>query len=219
MQLISINLSLPIETEFQGKTLRTGIFKTPVTGVQQVKKYNIAGDGQADLENHGGEHKAVYGYSRDHYAYWQETLNSTPFDYGKFGENLTIIDLDETKLCIGDELSIGSCILQITQPRVPCFKLGIAFANKHMPKLFVQQALTGIYFRVIREGQIQAGNACWVSQQGKHQLPVQTLFRAFYDKQFANPEETLSLALDIPELSSEWREKILGRVSTQQPST
>ena len=215
MELLSINVSLPVEIEIEneGKVVTTGIFKQPINGSIYIYKHNLSGDKQADLKNHGGEHKAVYGYAFEHYAYWCKFLNIPELNYGKFGENLTISGLDEKKLCIGDELKIGHSVLQITQPRVPCFKLGIAFKNKQMPKLFIEKAATGIYFRVIQEGKIAAGNQCKIIKQGKHQLSVHNLFKAYYGKQFDNPKSVFATALDIPELSSEWRKKITGKNS------
>jgi MOSC domain-containing protein YiiM len=212
MELLSINVALPVEIEHDGKTTRTGIFKKPVPGPTYVSKTNLSGDQQSDLKNHGGEHKAVYAFSYAQYAYWEKLLERPAMAYGQFGENLTISDLDEAQLYIGDEIQIGDCLLQITQPRVPCFKLGLAFENKHMPKLFVKHAATGIYLRVLQEGAIEKGNLCELTNRGKHQMPVQTLFKAFYDKDFENPLPILKTALDIDALSEEWRKKITAKL-------
>jgi len=203
MQLLSVNVSLPVDVKFNNKPISTGIFKKPVDGSVAVSQFNLAGDQQVDLENHGGDHKAVYGFSANEYAYWQKALNQEKYPYGKFGENLTISDLSEANLCIGDQLQINDCILEITQPRVPCFKLGIVFNNKLFPKHFIKHAATGIYFKVLDTGTIQSGNEVKLVHQHSAKLSVQTLFRAYFDKDFVNADEIINLATTIPELSDE----------------
>jgi hypothetical protein len=125
MQLMSIQVGLPVEVTCGQRPLRTGIFKRAVEGPVAVRRCNLAGDGQADLDNHGGPHKAVYAYALEHYAFWQRELGRATLEHGAFGENLTIAGLDEAQLCIGDTLEIGSARFSISQPRVPCFKLGL----------------------------------------------------------------------------------------------
>jgi len=151
MRLISINTSRPTQVEYQGKIISTGIFKKLVIGKVYVAKENLQGNQQADLKRYGGEHKVVYAFSFDHYEYWAEVLRQTKLSRGIFGENLTISGLDEANLHIGEQLSIGECVLEITQPRVPCHKLGIAVGNKDIPRLFIEHFATGIYMRVIKE--------------------------------------------------------------------
>ena len=213
MELVSINVSLPREIVHNNKHIQTSIYKKPVAGEIAVGHSNLAGDRQSDLKNHGGEHKAVYGFSASHYHFWREKLNNPDIVYGQFGENLTITDLDETSLCIGDQLQIADCILEITQPRVPCFKLGIAFDLNTMPDLFIQHAATGIYFRVIQTGTINTGNTVERIRQHPAKLSVHTLFKAYFDKQFTNSEAVMHHALTIPELSTEWHQKVLSRVN------
>ena len=212
MELISINVSLPIDIEYEGKILSTGIFKKPVDSPVYVSRNNLAGDRQVDLTNHGGEHKAVYAFSCDHYPYWRKVLGKPELNYGQIGENLSISGFDESILHIGDQLQVGGCLLEITQPRVPCFKLGIAVGNKKMPRLFVQHFATGIYLKVLQEGVIETGHKVELVSSGKHQLSVKHLFRSYYDKQFSDAREVLETALEIPELSHEWREKVLIRL-------
>lgn len=156
MKLVSVNVALPIPVQQGDRTIATGIFKKPVTGPVRVSLSNLEGDGQADLENHGGEYKAVYAYSLDHYDYWRGALNRVDMPYGQFGENLTVSELDEFDSCIGDQLRIGSALFTITQPRVPCFKLGIRLGDEKMPRLFSESARTGFYLRVLRTGVIEA---------------------------------------------------------------
>lgn len=212
MELISINVSLPSDIEYEGKIISTGIFKKPVECPVYVSRENLAGDRQVDLINHGGEHKAVYAFSCDHYPYWRNVLGKPDMNYGQIGENLTISGFDESTLHIGDQLQVGGCLLEITQPRVPCFKLGIAVGNKKMPRLFVQHFATGIYLRVLQEGVIETGHTVELVSPGKHQLSVKNLFRSYYDKHFSGARQVLETALDIPELSQEWRGKVLMRL-------
>jgi len=213
LKLVSINVSQPVKVEYNDKIISTGIFKKPINGSATASSLGLTGDQQVDLDNHGGEYKAVYGFSAHHYDYWRTKLNRPELSYGQFGENLTITDLDEAHLCIGDQLQIGDCILEITQPRVPCFKLGIALDLKEMPRLFVQHAATGIYFRVLNPGEISPMTQVKLIHHHPKQLSVQSLFRAYFDRDYVEASKTLSLAADITELSSEWRKKVLSRLN------
>jgi len=208
MKLLSINTSGSLPVEYQGKIISTGIFKKPITGPVYVAKDHLQGDQQADLKHHGGEHKAVYAFSFDHYAYWSKILKKEPLNKGIFGENLTISGFDEGSLHIGDQLRIGKCLLEITQPRVPCHKLGLAVGNKNMPRLFIEHFATGIYMRVLKEGFIEAGDEPIVSYQNPFKVSVKSLFRAVYDKNFDQAEQLIATAKQIPELSQEWQKKI-----------
>lgn len=211
----SVNVSLPKQVQHKNKTVATGIFKQTVTGRVAVHQFNLAGDGQADRINHGGEHKAVYGFASDHYAFWQKQLGLTDLPFGKFGENLTISDLDESRLSIGDRLRVGDSVLEITQPRVPCFKLGLIFGRDDMPRRFVENAATGIYFRVIETGSIAAGDEVSIAEPNSDQLSVQRLFRAYFDTSLPEHDKTpvLQQALRIDALSDEWRDKLEKRLN------
>lgn len=211
----SVNVSLPKQVQHKNKIVSTGIFKQPVEGRVAVNQFNLAGDQQVDLVNHGGEHKAVYGFASDHYAFWQEKLGEPPFHFGQFGENLTIDGLDESALCIGDQLQVGESVLEITQPRVPCFKLGLAFDREDMPRLFVEHAATGIYFRVIKTGSVASGDKVSLHQAHPARLSVQRLFKAYFDKTLDESEKQTVMreALEIDALSIEWREKLESRVA------
>lgn len=211
----SVNVSLPKRVQLKNKTVTTGIFKQPVSGRVAVNQFNLAGDQQVDLVNHGGEHKAVYGFASDHYAFWQQQLGQTEIHYGQFGENLTIDGLDENTLCIGDQLQVGESVLEITQPRVPCFKLGLAFSREDMPRLFVQNAATGIYFRVIETGSVASGDEVKLRQAHPAKLSVQRLFKAYFDNHLPEMEKkaVLQQALEIDALSIEWREKLEDRLA------
>lgn len=211
----SVNVSLAQQVQHKHKTVSTGIFKRPVNERVLVNRLNLAGDQQVDRLNHGGEHKAVYGFASEHYAFWENTLKLDTLPYGKFGENLTIAGLDESRLCIGDQLQVGQCLLEISQPRVPCFKLGLAFGRDDMPRLFVEHAATGIYFRVIETGSVAAGDEVSVAKAHPAKLSVQRLFRAYFDKSLAEKDITpvLEQALGINALSIEWREKLETRLA------
>lgn len=214
MKLISVNVALPAEVQYGQSPIKTGIFKRPVSGRVRVGSYNLEGDGQADLDNHGGLHKAVYAYSTDHYAYWREALGRDAMDWGEFGENLSIAGLDESEQCIGDRLQIGSALFAVSQPRVPCYKLGIRFGDEHMPRLFSQAARTGFYLSVLRTGVIEAGDAVELVGRGDRRVAVRPLFEAYMKRGGADAARILERALEVPELSPEWRaqiEKRLGR--------
>jgi len=211
----SVNVSLLKQVQHNSKTVATGIFKQPVAGRVVINSFNLAGDQQVDLVNHGGEHKAVYGFASDHYAFWQQTLTQDELHYGQFGENLTIDGLHENIFCIGDQLQVGDSILEITQPRVPCFKLGIAFGREDMPRLFVENAATGIYFRVIETGSVASGDTVSLHQPHPARLSVQRLFKAYFDKSLTEAEKlaVMQRALEIDALSVEWREKLESRLA------
>lgn len=157
--LIAVNVGLPREVQWRGKTVRTSIYKSPVAGPVRVGKLNLDGDGQADLEVHGGAGKAVYAYPSEHYAYWREALDRADLAWGAFGENLTTAGFTEASVRIGDRLRAGSVELEVTRPRLPCFKLGIRFGRADMVERFLRSGRTGFYLSVIREGQLAAGDA------------------------------------------------------------
>ena len=190
----------------------TAIFKKPVTGSVAVGRYNLEGDAQADLKNHGGEHMAVYAYSLDHYDYWRAILHRGEMPYGQFGENLTIDGLDESACCVGDRLRIGSSLFAITQPRVPCFKLGIRLGDDRMPKLFSESARTGFYLKVEREGALQAGDAVERVERGKGEVTIRSLFEAYLNPSERISAEVFARALEVPELAPRWREKLEQRL-------
>ena len=196
----------------EAKKVLTGIFKKPVQGSVVVGKLNLAGDGQADLTVHGGEDKAVYAYSLDHYSYWEQLLHRSDMPPGQFGENLTIAGLDETVSCIGDHLQIGTAVFAITQPRVPCYKLGIRFGDMEVPKLFSKAARTGFYLKVLQEGALSAGDEIRVLQPGPGRIAVKELFLAYMTAQSQNSKDVLRRAASVPDLAAEWRQKILRRI-------
>ncbi|MBE0615840.1 MAG: MOSC domain-containing protein [Burkholderiales bacterium] len=212
MLLKSVNVSPPTEVQYGNSLIKTGIFKAAVSGPVRVGRTNLAGDGQADLDNHGGAHKAVYAYSLDHYAYWRALLGRDEMDYGQFGENLTVAGLDESRCCVGDQLEIGSALFAISQPRVPCFKLGIRFGDETVPKLFSESARTGFYLSVLREGEIAAGDPVERVARGRGRVAIKALFEAYMRRGGKDAAGILSRALEVPELSTEWRTQIEKRL-------
>ena len=158
MKILSINTSEPQKVIFNGKELITSIYKKPVSKKVQVTPQGIEGDRQADLSVHGGFDKAVYGYSYTHYKLWGERLEKDFKEFGLVGENLTIDEFDETTINIGDRFQINDCILQVSQPRIPCYKIGIKMNSRDFPKMFSQSGLLGSYSRVIQQGSIETGD-------------------------------------------------------------
>ena len=157
MKILSVNVSEPQKVIFNGKELITSIYKKPISKKVMVTSQGIEGDRQADLSVHGGYDKAVYGYSFNHYRLWGERLNKDFTDFGLVGENLTIDNFDENEINIGDRFQINDCIIQVSQPRIPCYKIGIKMNSRDFPKMFSQSGLLGSYFRVIQEGSIESG--------------------------------------------------------------
>jgi MOSC domain-containing protein YiiM len=157
-RVISVNVGQPREVQFRGSSILTGIFKQPVASRVTVHELSLAGDRQADLTVHGGRDKAIYCYPVEHYPYWAAELPGTDLPYGMFGENLTTEGLDETAVYIGDQYRVGSAVLQVTQPRTPCYKLGIKFGRSDMIERFWSSHRSGLYFSVIAEGELGAGD-------------------------------------------------------------
>jgi MOSC domain-containing protein YiiM len=212
MKVLSINVGKPIAVEFDGKLVSTGIFKSPIAGQVSVGKYNLAGDGQADLTVHGGEDKAVYAYPFEHYEYWRHELDRDDMPYGLFGENLTVSGLSESESCIGDRWKIGTALFAITQPRQPCFKLGIRFNDSAMPRRFAKSELTGVYLKVLHEGFVEAGDSIELVERGYGGLPVRELFHAYMHPGESTSRSAFRKALEIADLSAAWRTSIAARV-------
>lgn len=157
-RLLSINVGLPRDVAWQGRTVHTGIWKAQVTGPRRVRRLNIDGDGQGDTAGHGGEHRAVFVYQDESYRYWQEHLGRSNLVHGQFGENFTVEGLADTNVCIGDRYRIGSALFEVTQPRVTCYRLGIRMDEPDMAALLVRHGRPGFYFRVLEEGDVEAGD-------------------------------------------------------------
>jgi MOSC domain-containing protein YiiM len=210
MKLISINVGLPREIEWQGKRVRTSIFKVPVMGRVRVATLNLEGDEQSDLTVHGGIDKAVYVYPSEHYSFWRGQLPDTDLPWGSFGENFTTGGLHEDAVHIGDRLRVGSVEFVVTQPRMPCFKLGIRFGRPDMVKRFLQSGRTGFYLAVQREGEVSADDSIeWLArdEQGVTVADVVSL----YTGDAAN-QGLLRRVTELPALPSGWRDYFRKRL-------
>ena len=204
MKLLSINVSKPKPIQYGGKTIRTGIFKEPVSGTVMLREKNIDGDGQGDLRVHGGTYKAIYGYPFEHYTHWQQELQRDDLTYGQFGENLTVEGLLEDAVHIGDVFQIGSTVrLQITQPRVPCFKLAYKMGLPEFPKQFLESLRVGFYFRVLEEGEITAGDtiAC-VEADSESMTVTEVVNLRYFDR---DNHEKIAQARKLRALSPSWK--------------
>ena len=203
MKLVSVNVGLPREVEWKGRTVSTGIFKSPVDGPVALHQHNLAGDRQADLSVHGGPTKAVYAYSAQHYEYWRSELSDPGLSWGAFGENFTIDGGDEETIHIGDEFQIGTARVVVTEPRVPCYKLGIRFDRADMVRLFLESQRSGFYFGVVEEGVVEAGDTLERVFEHPARLSVADVTRIFTNDQMN--EELLRKAVSVEALPEKWR--------------
>ncbi|MBI4780848.1 MAG: MOSC domain-containing protein [Oscillatoriophycideae cyanobacterium NC_groundwater_1537_Pr4_S-0.65um_50_18] len=204
MKIISVNVGLPREVNWKGRTVSTGIFKKPVTDRVMVRSLNLDGDGQADLTVHGGLEKAVYVYPFEHYDYWRTELPDTDLTMGNFGENFTTTGLKEEDLNIGDRFQIGSVELMVTQPRMPCYKLGIRFGRADMVKRFLASRRTGFYFRVLQEGEVVAGDTLALVSRDENNITVADITQLYTREK--NDPELLQRAIQLEALPESWRD-------------
>ena len=205
-RLLSLNVGLPRDITWQGKTIHTGIWKTPVKGARMVRRLNVDGDGQGDLAGHGGERRAVFVYQMDSYRYWQNYLGRNDFVYGQFGENFTVDGLSDSEVCIGDRYRIGGALFEVTQPRVTCYRLGIRMNQPEMAALVVKHGRPGFYFRVLEEGEVQAGDEIARVAVGAERMSVSEIDALLYMSD--HPRDRLERALRIPTLSVGWRRSL-----------
>jgi len=202
-RLLSVNVGLPREIEWKGRTVRTAIWKNPVAGRCRVGPANLEGDGQGDLAGHGGEQRAVFVYQIESYHYWQEQLKRTELVHGQFGENFTVEGLPDEAVHIGDRYQIGSAIFEVTQPRVTCYRVGIRMNEPRMPALLTSSGRPGFYFRVLREGEVGAGDDILKVGEAKERMTVAEINALLYSSQ--HPRDMLERALLIDALSPGWR--------------
>ena len=201
--LVSVNVGMPKDVPWQGKTVFTGVFKDPVTGPRRVRRLNVDGDGQGDLGGHGGEQRAVFVYQLQSYRYWERELGRSDFVYGQFGENLTVEGLSDDEVCIGDHYRIGSAVFEVTQPRVTCYRVGIRMNDARIPALLVSHHRPGFYFRVLEEGDVQAGDEIVKLASGPEPMTVAEVDALLYLP--GHPRQQLLRALRIPALSPGWQ--------------
>src|SRR5579862_8485483 len=201
--LLSVNVGLPKDVPWQGRTVLTGVFKDSVPGSHRVRRLNIDGDGQGDLAGHGGEQRAVFVYQIDSYRYWERQLGRHDFAYGQFGENFTVEGLGDDEVCIGDRYQIGSAVFEVTQPRVTCYRVGIRMNDPRIPAMLVSHHRPGFYFRVLEEGEVQAGDKIIKLASGPEQMRVAEVDALLYLP--GHPRQQLLRALRIPALSPGWQ--------------
>ena len=210
MRLVSVQVGLPREVEWRGRRVLTSIWKEPVAGRVAVRTLNLEGDRQSDLTVHGGVDKAVYGYASEHYPYWQRVFPDHSLSWGGFGENLTTEGLRETELRIGDRLRIGTVELRVTEPRMPCYKLGIRFGREDVLKRMLESGYSGFYFAVEREGVLGAGDPIEVLARDPGGITVADI-ASLYSTGRDN-EALLRRAIDLPSLPEDWREYFRRRL-------
>jgi MOSC domain-containing protein YiiM len=214
MKIISVNVGLPREVIWKGRSVTTGIFKEPVEGVIKVRSLNLDGDRQADLTVHGGRDKAVYAYASEHYDYWRKELPEMSLPFGMFGENLTTEGLFEQEVNTGDRLRIGTSLFEVTQPRMPCYKLALKFGRDDIIKRFLQSERSGIYFAVLEEGEVKAGDAIEFISRDENRVTVTDIAR-LYSSEKGNPD-LLRRAIQVPALPESWRDYFLERLEKQE---
>jgi MOSC domain-containing protein YiiM len=204
VKLISLNIALPRIVEWNGDPVATGIFKEPVQGPVMLRTLNLDGDRQADLSVHGGVSKAVYAYPSEHYEFWQEELPDMDLPYGMFGENFTTEGMLEEAVHVGDRFRVRDAELMVTEPRLPCYKLGIKFGRADIIKKFLQSRRTGFYFAVLKEGEVKAGDEIELLSRDNNDIAISDITRLYaFEK---DDLETLRRAVKLEALSMNWRE-------------
>jgi MOSC domain-containing protein YiiM len=213
MKLVSVNVGLPRDVLWHGRTVTTGIFKETVKGRVALRTLDLDGDRQADLSVHGGKDKAVYCYPIEHYAYWTKELPGRELPMGMFGENFTTEGLSEDSAHLGDRFSVGSAEVVVTQPRMPCYKLGLRFQSDDMVRRFLASGRTGFYFAVTREGEVGAGDEIKVISRDENAVAVSEITRLYIAKRYDEKDVTsLRRALRVAALPESWKEYLRERL-------
>jgi MOSC domain-containing protein YiiM len=213
-RIVSLNVGLPREVIWHGRRVLTGIFKDPVAGRVALRKLNLENDGQADLTVHGGEYKAVYCYPFAHYDYWRQELPGTALPMGAFGENFTTDGFSEDSIHLGDQFSVGSAEVIVTQPRMPCYKLGVRFQADDMVKKFLVSRRTGFYLAVTRDGEVAAGDEIKPIAQDENAVSVSAITHLYIAKRYA--EEDLAMlqkSLKVTALPESWKQYFRERLA------
>ena len=214
MKVISLNVGLPRVVESHGEPVVTGIFKEPVAGPVMLRTLNLDGDRQADLTVHGGISKAVYAYPLEHYEFWRRELPDMELPHGMFGENFTTEGLLENDVNVGDRFSVGGAELMVTEPRLPCYKLGIKFGRADIIRKFLQSRRTGFYFAVVKEGQVQAGDELELLSRDANNITIADITRLYaFEKDDLN---TLRRAVKLNALSESWREHFQKQLQNRE---
>jgi len=215
MRVISVNVGRPREVAWEGKTVTTGIFKEPVAGRIAVRKHNLDGDGQADLRFHGGRDKAIYAYPAEHYRFWHSEFPEMELPWSMFGENLTTEGLVENEVMIGDQFRIGTARVMVTQPRMPCYKLGIRFGREDIVKRFLESGNTGFYFAVLEEGEVAAGDPITLLDHAENSMKVSEIGRLFRRKRDV---QALQRAAELPHLADALRKHFRRKLAPSRRS-
>jgi len=206
MKIISLNVGLPREVLWHGRSVTTGIYKEPVGGRVALRKLNLDGDRQGDLTVHGGESKAVYCYPAEHYEYWKKELPGRELTVGMFGENFTVRGLLEKDVHLGDRFRVGSAEVVVTQPRLPCYKLGVRFGSDDMVKRFLASGRGGFYLAVTREGEVGAGDQITLSSRDANAVPVPEITRLYVSRRWGTQDlASLQRAMQIAALPEDWK--------------
>ena len=204
MRLLSVNVGQPRQVVWKGRTVTTGIFKEPVAGRVPLRQHNLDGDAQADLSVHGGPSKAVYLYPAEHYAAWRQELPDMALPWGMFGENFTTEGILEATMHIGDRLRIGTAVVRVTEPRMPCYKLGLRFGRDDILKRFLASGRTGLYVAVEQEGEVEAGETFTLLSRDSHGVTVADITRVYAHEK--DDIDTMQRLVQLPDLSAPWRE-------------
>ena len=213
MKLISLNVGLPRDVTWHGRVVTTGIFKDPVEGRVALRRLNLDGDRQADLSVHGGEHKAVYCYPSEHYDYWKTQLPKREWRWAAFGENFTTTGMTEDTVHLGDRFSVGSAQLVVTQPRLPCYKLGVRFQSDDMVKRFLASGRSGFYVAVSREGEVGAGDEITELSRDANAVPVSEITRLYVAKAYNGGDaDAIRRLLRVAAVPESWKEYFRDRV-------
>jgi MOSC domain-containing protein YiiM len=206
MKIVSLNVGLPREVVWHGRTVTTGIYKFPVEGPVALRKLNLDGDRQADLTVHGGEHKAVYLYPIEHYAYWKKKLPGRELPPGSFGENFTTEGLLENEAHIGDQFAIGTAEVIVTQPRLPCYKLGIRFKADDMVRKFLVSRRIGFYVAITQEGQVEAGDEIKLLSRARNSICIAAFLELYMTKNWTAADRTqIRHLFALPSLPNHWK--------------
>jgi MOSC domain-containing protein YiiM len=214
MEVVSLNVGLPRDVVWHDQTVTTGIFKSPTTARIRLRKLNLDGDRQADLTVHGGEHKAVYCYPVEHYDYWREKLPNRDLPFGSFGENFTTSGLLETNVHIGDRFAINNAEVVVSQPRLPCYKLGVRFQSDDMVKKFLASRRIGFYLAVTREGDVAAGDEIIPLVQNASAISIADFLRLFLAKSFSAADRaSLQELYALPSVPNDWKRYFHERVA------
>jgi MOSC domain-containing protein YiiM len=214
MKIVSVNVGLPRVVSWKGTSVSTGIFKSAVKGSVPVKTLNLSGDEQADLTVHGGPYKAVYGYPSEHYPFWRKELSQADLSWGAFGENLTTEGLNEDDLYVGDQVRVGSALLMVTQPRIPCYKITIRFDRDDMIKRFIASNTSGFYFSVIEEGEVAAGDPIEIVHRDPERVSVNDINHLYYGT--SHSAELLQRAVNLEALPASWRDYLRERAAARE---